>query len=232
MRAMTEFRKSFSAGFKWGTATAAYQIEGAPLEDGKGVSIWDTFSHTPGKTVNGDTGNIACEHYHRWRDDIKLMRNLGTNAYRFSTAWTRIQPDGKGKPNQKGLEFYERLTDGLLEAGIEPWLTLFHWDLPQALEDAGGWASRDTALRFADYAHIVAERLGSRVAGIMTLNEPWVFTILGYALGTHAPGHSDLSVAFKTAHYALLAHGLGVRAIREACAAPVGIALSMSSCNG
>jgi beta-glucosidase len=224
------FRDSFPKDFVWGTATAAYQIEGAPLEDGKGVSIWDTFSHTPGKTLNGDTGDVACDHYHRWRDDIGWMKALGTNAYRFSVAWTRVQPDGMGKPNAKGLEFYDRLVDGLLEAGIQPWVTLFHWDLPQALEDAGGWTNRDTAHRFAEYAHLVSSRLGNRAAGIMTLNEPWVFTMLGYALGMHAPGRADLSGAFKAVHHALLAHGLAAKAIRESCNAPVGVALSMSSC--
>jgi beta-glucosidase len=223
-------RDSFPPNFVWGTATAAYQIEGATQEDGKGVSIWDTFSHTPGKVVNGNTGDVACDHYHRWREDIRLMRDLGVNAYRFSLAWTRVQPDGRGRINEKGLEFYERLIDGLLEAGIAPWTTLFHWDLPQALEDAGGWTNRDTSYRFAEYAHIVAERLGNRSAGIMTLNEPWVFSILGYAVGSHAPGKTDLGSAFKTAHHALLAHGLGVKAIREACNAPVGVALSLSSC--
>jgi beta-glucosidase len=224
------FRDAFPGDFVWGTATAAYQIEGAALEDGKGVSIWDTFTHTPGKVAGGDTGDQACEHHARWREDIKLMQALGTNAYRFSVAWTRVQPTGKGKPNARGLEFYDRLVDGLLEANIQPWVTLYHWDLPQALEDAGGWTNRDTAHRFAEYAHLVSERLGSRAAGIMTLNEPWVFTILGYALGMHAPGRTDMAGAFRAVHHALLAHGLGVQAIREACNAPVGIALSMSHC--
>jgi beta-glucosidase len=223
-------RSSFPRDFLWGTATAAYQIEGATLEDGKGQSIWDTFSHTSGKVLNGDTGDVACDHFHRWREDIRLMQALGTNAYRFSVAWTRVQPDGKGRANAKGLEFYERLVDGLLEAGIKPFVTLYHWDLPQALEHTGGWTNRDTAHRFAEYAHLVAERIGGRAAGIMTLNEPWVFTILGYALGMHAPGKTDLPGAFKAVHHALLAHGLGVKAIREACNAPVGIALSMSRC--
>lgn len=227
---MTDFRSSFPKDFAWGTATAAHQIEGAAFTDGKGLSIWDTFSRSKGKILNGDTADVACDHYHLWTDDIKRMGQLGMNAYRFSVAWTRVQPSGRGRANERGLEFYDRLIDGLLEAGITPWVTLYHWDLPQALEDAGGWTNRDTALRFADYAHIVAERIGSRVAGIMTLNEPWVFTLLGYALGTHAPGKTDLSGAFKAVHHALLAHGLGVAAIREACGAPVGIALSMSSC--
>ncbi len=227
---MTEFRSSFPKDFAWGTATAATQIEGAAFTDGKGLSIWDTFSRSKGRILGGDTADVACDHYHLWADDIKRMQQLGMNAYRFSVAWTRVQPSGRGRAVDRGLEFYDRLIDGLLEAGIAPWVTLYHWDLPQGLEDAGGWTNRDTALRFAEYAHIVAERIGSRAAGIITLNEPWVFTLLGYALGTHAPGKTDLSGAFKAVHHALLAHGLGVAAIREACNAPVGIALSMSSC--
>ncbi len=227
-------RSKFPNTFLWGTATAAYQIEGAVLEDGKGISIWDTFAHKKGKTHQAENADFAADHYHRYREDVRLMQQLGTNAYRFSVAWSRVQPQGKGKPNQKGLEFYEKLVDTLLEANIAPWLTLYHWDLPQALEDKrdaegrGGWANRDTALRFAEYAHIVATHLGSRVSGIMTLNEPLVFTMLGHVTGQHAPGQTDLSLAFRVAHHALVAHGLGISAIREACNTPVGIALSMS----
>ncbi len=230
------FRSSFPADFLWGTATASYQIEGAALEDGKGVSIWDTFSHTAGKILNADHGDIACDHYHRYRSDVALIKALGTNAYRFSVAWSRVQPEGKGKTNAKGLAFYDALTDALLEQGIAPWMTLYHWDLPQALEDTrdtagrGGWANRDTALRFAEFAHIMASQLGDRVAGIMTLNEPLMFTMLGNVLGTHAPGKTDFSVAFRVAHHALVAHGLACQAIREVCQKPVGIALSMSYC--
>jgi beta-glucosidase len=227
---MRSMRSSFPPNFKWGTATASYQIEGAFQADGKGISVWDTFAHTPGKIKDASTGDIACDHYQRYRDDVRLMRELGTNAYRFSVAWTRIQPNGKGKANAKGLEFYDRLCDTLLENRIEPWMTLYHWDLPQALEDAGGWASRDTALRFAEYAHMVTEHLHDRVSGIMTLNEPWVFTALGHATGQHAPGKSDLGAVFHVVHHALLAHGLGARAIREVTNKPLGIALSMSYC--
>jgi beta-glucosidase len=227
-------RSLFPENFLWGTATAAHQIEGAAFEDGKGISIWDTFSHSKNKILNNDNADVACDHYHRYADDLRLMQQLGTNAYRFSVAWSRVQPEGKGKPNQKGLEFYDKLIDSLLEAGIAPWLTLYHWDLPQALEDKrnanghGGWANRDTALRFAEYAHLISSQFGNRVSGIMTLNEPLVFTMLGHVTGQHAPGHTDLSLAFRVAHHALVAHGKAVSAIREASNAPVGIALSMS----
>ncbi len=227
-------REKFPKNFFWGTATAAYQIEGAVLEDGKGTSIWDTFAHTKNKIHNADTGDFACDHYHRFKDDVRLMQALNTNAYRFSAAWSRIQPNGKGKPNPKGIAFYDQLLDALLEAGIAPFMTLYHWDLPQALEETrdsesrGGWANRDTALRFAEYAHLMAQHFGSRVEGIITLNEPLVFTMLGHVTGQHAPGHTDLSLAFRVAHHALLAHGLAVQGIREACKTPVGIALSMS----
>ncbi len=227
-------RSLFPANFLWGTATAAYQIEGAAFEDGKGISIWDTFAHRKSKILNNDNADVACNHYHLYRDDVRLMQQLGTNAYRFSVAWSRVQPEGKGKPNQKGLEFYDKLIDTLLEAGIAPWLTLYHWDLPQALEDKrdtnghGGWANRDTTLRFAEYAHLISSQFGSRVSGIMTLNEPLVFSMLGHVTGQHAPGLTDLSLAFRVAHHALVAHGLAVRAIRESSNTPVGIALSMS----
>ena len=182
----------FPKNFWWGTSTAAYQIEGAWNEDGKGESIWDRFSHTPHKIKTGDTGDVACDHYHRYREDLSIMRGLGMKSYRFSIAWTRIQGTGSGRPNPKGLDFYSRLVDGLLEAKIRPLPTLYHWDLPQALEDAGGWPNRDTAQRFADYTDIVMSALGDRVQSWTIFNEPWVFTTLGYLLGTHAPGRTDV----------------------------------------
>ncbi|GHF50785.1 beta-glucosidase [Deinococcus metalli] len=214
----------FPSGFVWGAATASYQIEGAVHEDGRGASIWDTFAHTPGKVKQGDTGDVACDHYHRFREDVALMRDLGLNAYRFSVAWPRVQPDGRGRVNAAGLAFYDRLVDELLAAGLQPWATLFHWDLPQALEDRGGWLARDTAHRFEEYAYVVGERLADRVTGFMTLNEPFIHFLLGHALGTHAPGHTLGLHAFPAAHHQLLGHGLAVRALREAGANMVGIA--------
>src|SRR5215472_17975338 len=181
---------SFGPGFLWGVATSAYQIEGAVAEDGRGPSIWDTFCRQPGVIRDGHTGEIAADHYHRWAEDVALMTDLGINAYRFSIGWPRVQPDGKGSPNQAGLDFYERLTDALLTAGIRPVPTLYHWDLPQPLEDDGGWMSRDTAYRFADYAALAAGRLADRIGTWITLNEPYVVTAMGYALGIHAPGKS------------------------------------------
>ncbi len=175
---------AFPSGFLWGTATASYQIEGGVDEGGRGESIWDRFAHTPGRILNGDTGDVAADHYHRYREDVALMGELGLNAYRFSIAWPRLQPDGSGPLSADGLGFYERLVDELLGAGIRPWVTLYHWDLPQALEDAGGWPARDTALRFADYAVAVHERLADRVTDWTTLNEPWCSAFLGYASGT------------------------------------------------
>ncbi len=218
------------ADFLWGAATASYQIEGAWQEDGKGESIWDRFSHTPGKVANGDTGDVACDHYHRWPQDIALMRELGLAAYRYSIAWSRILPTGRGSVNEAGLDFYERLTDGLLAAGIQPWVTLYHWDLPQALQDTGGWANRDTAAAFADYAEIVARRLGDRVAGWITHNEPWVVAFIGNLWGEHAPGLRDLPTALRVTHHLLLGHGLAVPRIRAAVpGAPVGITLNLNA---
>ncbi|WP_309571298.1 GH1 family beta-glucosidase [Deinococcus sp.] len=214
----------FPSGFVWGAATASYQIEGAVQEGGRGASIWDTFAHTPGRVKGGDTGDVACDHYHRFREDVALMRDLGLNAYRFSIAWPRLQPDGRGRVNEPGLAFYDRLVDELLAADIQPWATLFHWDLPQALEDAGGWLSRDTAHRFEEYAFLVGERLGDRVTGFMTLNETYIHFLLGYALGLHAPGRTLGLHAFPAAHHQLLGHGLAVRALREAGVRSVGIA--------
>lgn len=221
--------QQFPPGFVWGVATASYQIEGAVRADGRGASIWDTFSHTPGKVVNGDTGDLADDHYHRWQDDIKLMQHLGIGAYRLSIAWPRILPEGSGAINQPGLEFYERLVDGLLAAKIEPFVTLYHWDLPQTLEDKGGWPNRDTARYFADYAEIVGRRLGDRVKNWITLNEPWVSAFLGYFQGEHAPGKKDLPAAVKASHHLLLAHGLAVPRLRsESKGAQVGITLNLS----
>src|SRR6266516_3800227 len=178
----------FPDNFLWGAATAAYQIEGASDEDGKGESIWDRFSHTPGKVLNDTTGDVACDHYYRWRDDIALMRELGLQAYRFSISWPRILPAGVGAVNAAGLDFYDRLVDGLLEAGIQPFVTLYHWDLPQALQDQGGWASRTTVAAFANYVDVVARRLGDRVKHWITHNEPWCIAFLGHSTGEHAPG--------------------------------------------
>ncbi|HEY8533269.1 MAG TPA: GH1 family beta-glucosidase [Micromonospora sp.] len=204
----------FPDGFLWGAATAAYQIEGAANEDGRGPSIWDTFSHTPGRVVEGHTGDVACDHYHRFREDVRLMAELGLKAYRFSIAWPRIQPTGSGPVNQAGLDFYQRLVDELLTYGIEPWVTLYHWDLPQPLEDAGGWPARDTAARFAEYARIVHEALSDRVQYWTTLNEPWCSAFLGYGSGAHAPGRQESVAAVRAAHHLMLGHGLAVQAMR------------------
>jgi beta-glucosidase len=219
----------FPPGFLWGSATASYQIEGAWQEDGKSESIWDRFSHTPGRISDGATGDVACDHYHRWRDDIALMGSLGLQAYRFSTAWPRILPDGYGKVNQAGLDFYSRLTDGLLQAGIEPYVTLYHWDLPQVLQDRGGWPARLSAQAFVEYADAVTRRLGDRVKNWITLNEPWCSSILSYFLGEHAPGRRDLGEAVAAAHHLLLAHGWAMPVIRQnspGCRA--GITLNLS----
>ncbi|GAA2415257.1 GH1 family beta-glucosidase [Actinomadura vinacea] len=205
---------AFPTGFRWGASTAAYQIEGAAREDGRGPSVWDTFCRTPGKVLGGDTGDVAVDHYHRFRDDVALMSGLGLGAYRFSISWSRVQPDGAGRPNQAGLDFYRRLVDALLEAGIEPWPTLYHWDLPQALEDAGGWPERDTAYRFADYAGHVHAALGDRVRQWMTINEPWCAAFLGYASGEHAPGRREPAAALRAGHHLMLGHGTAVQAMR------------------
>lgn len=206
--------KPFPDGFVWGASTASYQIEGAASEDGRGPSIWDTFSHTPGKVENGDTGDVACDHYHRYPEDVALMQRLGISAYRFSTAWSRILPEGKGRINEAGLAFYDRLVDTLLAAGITPWLCFYHWDLPQALQDLGGWQNRDIADWFADYALIVHRRLGDRVQRYATFNEPNVVSVLGHATGVHAPGISDREATFKTIHHINLAHGKAIAALR------------------
>ena len=219
----------FPPEFAWGAATSSYQIEGAWDEDGKGPSIWDTFAHTPGKIANGDTGDVACDHYHRYGEDVDLMAAQGLNAYRFSVSWPRVQPDGSGAVNAKGIDFYSRLVDRLLEAGIRPAVTLCHWDIPQALQDAGGgWQNRDTCERFADYARIMYEALGDRVAWWITHNEPWVVAALGYRLGIHAPGQQDVTAELRAGHHLLVSHGMAVEAHRASgLQAPIGIALNL-----
>jgi beta-glucosidase len=219
----------FPTGFLWGAATAAYQVEGSVTADGRGPSIWDTFSHTPGRTVNGDNGDIACRHYERVAEDLELIKRLGVGAYRFSVAWPRVQPDGKGPANQEGLDFYRRLVAGLRERGIQPVATLYHWDLPQTLEEVGGWTSRDTAERFAEYASMVVDALSDDVAMWITLNEPWCSAWLGYGTGVHAPGHADVDMAMLATHHLLLAHARGTETLRRATKAPVGITLNLGS---
>jgi beta-glucosidase len=214
----------FGPDFVWGVSTSAYQIEGAAEEDGRGPSTWDTFCAEPGRVLNGDTGAVACDHYHRYPEDVALMRDLGIDAYRFSIAWPRIQPEGKGPANPAGLDFYDRLIDELLANGIRPAPTLFHWDTPQALEDTGGWLNRDIAERFAEYATIVGERYADRASMWMTLNEPVVLTLFGYGLGGHAPGKRLLFDALPAAHHQLLAHGRAVEALRATGAQNIGIA--------
>ncbi|WP_024756174.1 GH1 family beta-glucosidase [Streptomyces exfoliatus] len=218
----------FPQGFRWGTATAAYQIEGAAAEDGRTPSVWDTFSRTPGKVRNGDTGDIAADHYHRLDEDIALMRRLGVTDYRFSIAWPRVVPTGSGPVNAKGLDFYRRLVDGLSEAGIRPVATLYHWDLPQELEDAGGWTERETAYRFAEYAGVMADALGDRVATWTTLNEPWCAAFLGYGNGVHAPGRTDALASLRAAHHLNLAHGLAARALRGSLPSSAEVSLTLN----
>jgi beta-glucosidase len=205
----------FPADFAWGVSTASYQIEGAVGEDGRGPSIWDVFSHEPGRILDGSTGDVACDHYHRYGEDVALLADLGVTAYRFSIAWPRIQPTGEGPANPAGLDFYERLVDALLARGIDPVATLFHWDLPQALQDKGGFLNRDTSARFGEYADLVSARLGDRVKLWLTLNEPVVFTSLGHVVGNHAPGLTDAGAAFPVLHHQLLGHGLAAAAIRR-----------------
>ena len=217
--------------FAWGVATSSYQIEGAVAEDGRLPSIWDTFSHTPGKVAGGATGDVACDHYHRWRDDIQLMKALGVNAYRLSIAWPRVIPPGDGPVNPAGIAFYDRLVDALLEAGITPYPTLYHWDLPQALQDRGGWTVRETARLFAGYAAVVAESLGDRVAHWATLNEPLCSGWIGHLEGRHAPGISDIRAAVPASYHLLLGHGLAAEAIRaQVPSAQVGIVNLLSAC--
>jgi beta-glucosidase len=220
----------FSKDFIWGAASSAYQIEGAWNEDGKGPSVWDWFSHLPGKTARGENGDTACDHYHRWKEDLDLLKNLGVGAYRFSISWPRVIPDGRGKINKAGLDFYDRLVDGLLERGIEPCPTLFHYDLPLTLHKKGGWPERDTALAFGEYAAAVAARLGDRVHWWITLNEPLITALLGYLIGNHAPGRRNPGAYTRALHTLLLAHGEAVRAVRAASLHParIGIAVNLS----
>lgn len=221
--------RPFPPGFLWGASTSAYQIEGAVHEDGRGASIWDTFSHTPGKVHHGDTGDIASDSYHRYEEDLGLLTALGVGAYRFSVAWSRVQPTGSGPFNQRGLDYYRSLVDGLRARGIVPVLTAYHWDLPQALENNGGWPNRDTAYRFAEYAQALARALGTEVGMWITLNEPQQAAHQGYRVGTHAPGKTDPSLAAAATHHLLLAHGLAVEAIRAELSGhvPVGITIDL-----
>jgi beta-glucosidase len=212
---VSEPTPSFPPGFAWGTATASYQIEGAVTAGGRQPSIWDTFAHTPGAVFNGDNGDVADDHYHRYREDVGLLADLGVTHYRFSLAWPRLQPDGEGAINSEGLDFYSRLVDELLTHDIVPWVTLYHWDLPQALEDDGGWPVRDTAERFATYAALTHDKLHDRIRHWTTLNEPWCSAFLGYAAGAHAPGRTDPAAALAAAHHLLLGHGLAVSAMRS-----------------
>jgi beta-glucosidase len=228
LRADEEAMLRFPSDFLWGAATASYQIEGAATEGGRTPSIWDTYSHTPGRVRNGDTGDTAADHYHRYRDDIALMAELGLQSYRFSVSWSRVQPTGRGPAVEQGLDFYRSLVDGLLEAGITPVATLYHWDLPQELEDAGGWPVRDTAERFGDYAALVAEALADRVRLWTTLNEPWCSAFLGYGSGVHAPGRTEPASSLKAAHHLNLAHGRAVSALRAALPAAAQVSVTLN----
>ena len=218
---------AFPEGFLWGAATASYQIEGAVAEDGRTPSIWDTFSRLPGAVLDGDTGDVACDHYHRMPQDVALMRELGLGSYRFSVAWPRVRPDG-GAVDQRGLDFYRRLVDELHAAGVRPWLTLYHWDLPQTLEDAGGWTVRDTVDRFVEYAVTVHDALGDRVPVWTTLNEPWCSAFLGYTSGRHAPGRQEGAAGLRAAHHLLLAHGLATTELRARGAETLGVTLNFT----
>lgn len=220
----------FPDDFLWGAATAAYQIEGAVAEDGRGPSIWDTFSHEPGAILRGDTGDTACDHYHRWEKDLDLLGDLGVGSYRFSVAWPRVVPTGTGTINTKGLDFYDRLVDGLVTRGIKPMVTLYHWDLPQGLQDTGGWVNRDTTDRFVDYVRAVHDRLGDRVSHWLTLNEPYCAAMVGHYEGRHAPGIRDEAKAVTALHHLLLAHGKAVQALRaDGVAGQVGITCNLTS---
>jgi beta-glucosidase len=222
----------FPDDFLWGTATASYQIEGAAQLDGRGVSIWDTFSKTPGKVVGGDNGDVACDHYHRYPEDIEIMKDLGVKAYRLSIAWPRLFPNGDEVREERGFNFYNDLIDALIEAGIEPMVTLYHWDLPQKLEDAGGWANRETVDAFAKYAKACAEEFGDRVNNWITLNEPWCVAWLGYSIGVHAPGKKDHALAIAASHHTALAHSAATRAIKSIRPdAQVGLTVNMTNHN-
>jgi beta-glucosidase len=219
----------FPKDFVWGVATSAFQIEGGATLDGKGPSIWDTFCRVPGHIADGSNGDTACDHVHRWAHDLDIVKDLGVDAYRFSVSWPRVQPDGMGEWNAKGLDFYERLVDGMVERGIQPCLTLNHWDLPEALQARGGWAARDTVHRFVDYARQVARRLGDRVATITTHNEPWVIATLGHEQGCFAPGIQSRATAMQVSHHLLLSHGLALQALRaQGCRSRLGIVLNLS----
>jgi len=218
---------NFPPNFVWGAATSAFQIEGAALADGRAASIWDTFCRTKGAIVDASNGDVACDHYHRLDDDLNLMASLELKAYRFSTSWSRVQPAGEGAWNARGLDFYDRLLDGLLERRIAPYLTLYHWDLPQALQDKGGWGNRDTVSRFVDYSLVMADRFADRVKSIATFNEPWIVATLGHEEGIFAPGIKDRALAMQVSHHLLLAHGMAVNAMRAAgVKVPLGIVLN------
>lgn len=223
--------EAFPDGFVWGVATSAFQIEGAYDTQGRGPSIWDTYAAQPGIIEDGSNAQVACDHYHRYREDIALMQSLGVGAYRFSVAWPRVLPSGRGKVNAAGLDFYDRLVDGLLAAGIAPWVTLYHWDLPQALEDHGGWTNRSTVDAFVEFTHAISGRLGDRVAHWITHNEPWCVSVLGHAQGAHAPGRRSWPDALVASHHLLLSHGRAAEVIRRnAPQAKVGITLNVSEC--
>lgn len=222
-------RSAFPPGFLFGAGTSAYQIEGAVNID-RGPSIWDSFSATAGNVLGGETGAVACDHYHRWPEDLDIVRDAGFDAYRFSIAWPRIFPDGTGVPNPGGLAFYDRLVDGMLERGLKPFATLYHWDLPSALQDKGGWLNRDIAGRFADYAATIARRLGDRLVSIATLNEPWCTAMLSHYLGVHAPGLRDLRALARSMHHTMLAHGAGIAALQAEGAANLGVVLNLEKC--
>jgi len=220
---------TFPDGFVWGAATSAYQIEGGASADGRGESIWDRFCRTPGKVEDASSGDVACDHYHRFRDDVAVMKSLGLKAYRFSISWPRILPDGRGRVNAAGLDFYGRLVDELLAAGITPFATLFHWDLPQRLEDQGGWPRRETAEAFREYVDVVVRHLGDRVRNWITHNEPWCASLQGYQIGRHAPGHTDWAAALAASHHLLLSHGWAVPIVRSNCrGSEVGITLNLT----
>jgi beta-glucosidase len=226
---MTSPHRLFPADFVWGVATSAFQIEGAAAADGKGASIWDRFCRQPGAIADGSNGDVACDHYHRLEQDLDLIASLGVGAYRFSVSWPRVQPAGQGAWNPPGLAFYERLVDGLLARGVQPYLTLNHWDLPDALQQQGGWAHRDTVHRFVDYALGMHAALGDRVAAITTHNEPWVISMLGHEWGVFAPGEKSRATAAQVSHHLLLSHGLALRALRaEGCRAQLGIVLNLA----
>ncbi|MDP2699319.1 GH1 family beta-glucosidase [Thalassospira sp.] len=220
--------RHFPKDFRWGVSTSSYQIEGGARDDGRGATIWDTYCDTPGKVANGENGRIACDHYHRWAEDLDLIKNMGAQHYRFSVMWPRVMPDGTGAVNEKGLAFYDRLVDGMLERGIDPWLCLYHWDLPQALQDRGGWANRDIVGWFGDYTDVIARRLGDRIKAWVTFNEPNVVAWVGHEEGRHAPGLTDPRAAMRVAHHLNLSHGRATRILKDICPdTPVGFVLPM-----